>query len=391
MENDRLKMDHPAVKSRMGKQIIYLSRFHNDHSGNGGDRRTAQICQLLSPLGYDFVSICKSPFNIPEKLHNYIYNASGYFSEKRSRLYKQRYTYSKYYKWSERFRDYLLYLHLQAHLFVDSLKEDPELLLIDDPVFFAPVVLHAKAKGIPIGAFCHNIETLSREQVEYSCQREMLKYELDLISMCDLVVTISTEETFLLRNLGEDPVYLPYFPLKQTAERFEEIRRRRHDRQKADFLLLGTVYNLPTLDGMKQIIAAITDNNILPDDRLIVAGYGTDQLLSYLDSPRIEVRGEVTDAELDEILTGSNGCIVYQDNGSGALTKISELLTAGVPVIINSHAARSHHNLPGIFEFKGFEQLGEQLQAAAATNQFPQVLSPPNTEALIKRIFELLR
>ena len=108
-----------------------------------------------------------------------------------------------------------------------------------------------------------------------------------------------------------------------------------------------------------------------------------------MDDPRIEVRGEVADAELDEILAETKGCIVYQDNGSGALTKIPELLTAGVPVIINSHAARSHHNLPGIFEFDSFEQLGEQLELAARTNQFTQVLSPPDTSSLQKRIVEL--
>jgi hypothetical protein len=71
------------------------------------------------------------------------------------------------------------------------------------------------------------------------------------------------------------------------------------------------------------------------------------------------------------------------------LTKIPELLAAGVPVIINSHAARSHHNLPGILEFATFEQLGQQLETAAQIDRFPQVLSPPDTTSLKKRILEL--
>jgi len=384
-------MDNPEHKPWADKKLIYFSRFLNNPSGNGGDKRTAQICEILMQLEYDFVSLCNPTFIIPQKLKDLLYNPSGYFQKKQSQQYRQRLTHSKYNMWSERFRDYLLHLHLLSQCFVESLNKKPDLLFIDDSVFLAPVVFYAKAKGIPLVAFCHNLETLSREQVEYSCQREMFTYELDLLSMCDLVVTISTEETYLLRNFGMDPVYLPYFPLKQTADRFDEIRKGRQDRIKTDFLLLGTVYNLPTLDGMKKVIAAITDNNILPDDRLIVAGYGTSQLLSYLDDPRIEVRGEVTDAELDELLTETKGCIVYQDNGSGALTKIPELLTAGVPVIINSHAARSYHNLPGIFEFEGFDQIGLQMEAAANAKQFPQVLSPPNSTILMKRILDLVK
>lgn len=374
----------------MSRNIIYFSRFNNNPGGNGGDKRTAQICEILNQIEYDFISMCHTPFTIPPKLNELLYNPSGCIQRKRSQLYKQHLTNGKYNKWSDRFKEHLLYMHLLSKLFIDNLKNNiPRLLLIDDPVFLAPVVFFAKSKGIPLVAFCHNLETLSREQVEYSCQREMFDYELDLISMCDLVVTISKEETFLLRNLGMDPVYLPYFPLKTVADRFGEVRNRRHGRVKADFLLLGTVYNLPTLEGMKRAITEIVHNNIMPDDSLIVAGYGTNQLSSYVDDPRIVVRGEVTEGELDEILAMIKGCIIYQDNGSGALTKIPELLTAGVPVIVNSHAARSHHNLPGIFEFETFDQLGQQMEFAARSNHFSQALSPPATLALQERIAEL--
>jgi hypothetical protein len=217
----------------------------------------------------------------------------------------------------------------------------------------------------------------------------MFLYELNLLSKCDLVVTISTEETWLLRNFGMDPVYLPYFPLKPIADRLETVRNNRQYSKKNGFLLLGTVYNLPTLEGMKRVISAIIDNNIPLDEKFIIAGYGTDQLLGSLSDDRIEVRGEVTDAELYELLATAKGCIVYQETGSGALTKIPELLTAGVPVVINSHAARSFHNLPGIFEFTGFDQLALQLELAQKSDLFPQVLSPPDTSELERRILEL--
>lgn len=374
----------------MSRSLIYFSRSCNNPSGHGGDKRVAQVCDILDrTINYNFLSICEAPFVIPPKLNELLHNPAGYFQKKRSQYLKQKITNAKYDKWSVLFRDHLLYLHLQAKYFIESLDKTPDLLIIDDPVFIAPVVLYAKARGIPVIAFSQNVEALSRAQVEPSCQRELFIYELELFSLCDLVVTISTEETWLLRNFGLDPVYLPYFPIKQAADRCAAVRKRRQGSTKAGFLLMGTVWNLPTLEGMKRVIAAIAANNILAEDRLIIAGYGTMQLESFVDDPRIEVRGEVTDVELDELLTATKGCIVYQDNGSGALTKISELLAAGVPVIINSHAARSHHNLPGIFEFGGFEQLAEQMELAARTDEFPHVLSPPTTISLQKRIDEL--
>lgn len=384
-------MDHPSIKPWAQKKVVYFSRFHNNPNGHGGDKRTAQICEILSQIEYEFVSMYSMPYPYTNKQEQILNKPSGLFQTKLAFLYKQYVTNWKYQHWSDRIRDSIFYFHTLTKTFIDSLKSNtPDLLIIDDPVFLAPIVSYAKSQGIPLIAVCHNIETLSREQVESSIQLEMFKYELELISKCALVITISKEETFLLTNFGMNPVYLPYFPLKEIVERFEKISRERQGRTKANYLLFGTAYNLPTLDGMRQAIAAIMRDNMLQNDLLIIAGYGTNIFLSELYGSGIELRGEVSDDELDEMLTTIKGCIVYQENGSGALTKIPELLTAGVPVIINAHAARSHHNLPGIFEFTTFEQLVQQLKAASQSDSFLRVLSPPDASSLKKRILELV-
>lgn len=372
------------------KDILYFSRFYNNPNGNGGDKRTAQICEMLDGIDYELISICQSPFKIPHDINDFLHNPLHLYSKIKSKFFKQHCTYSKYNRWSVGFREYVVFLHLQAKLFTDSLKKiSPKVLLLDDPVFLAPALFYAKSKHIRVVALCHNLETLSREQVVYSHQYEMFKYELEILNQCDLVVTISTEETFLLRNFGLDPVYLPYFPSGKSAERFLTVRKSRYGRSKVNFLLLGTVHNIPTLHGMKKAINEIIGKNVLSDDKLLVAGYGTRELLGHFDDARIELRGEVTDDELDEMLVETKGCIVYQENGSGALTKIPELLTAGVPVIVNSHAARSYHHLPGIFEFTSIEQLGEQMERAAEHDQFPHVLCPPAADLLRERILNL--
>lgn len=345
----------------------------------------------MKSIEVEFVSINNMSAPAYSDLKEGLYKYPRLLRTKLAHVYKHFIAGKKYTRWNERFRDIVLFWHTMSEVFVDSLKTTtPDLLMIDDPVFLAPVVRYARCNNIPLVAFCHNIETLSREQVTQSCQRDMFRYELDLIAQCDLVVTISQEETFLLKNLGMNPVYLPYFPSPQIFKRFKGVREKRKCTQKSDYLLMGTAHNLPTLDGMKQIIDAVGRDNILKHDRLIIAGYGTSERLIKVDNPRIELRGELSEPELDELLSTTKGCIVYQDSGAGALTKISELLSAGVPVIINSHAARSHHNLPGIYEFDDLLHLSGQLEAAAKSDQFPQILSPPDASLLHSRIADLI-
>jgi len=53
--------------------------------------------------------------------------------------------------------------------------------------------------------------------------------------------------------------------------------------------------------------------------------------------------------------------LCYQNSGSGALTRICEMLIAGVPVIANSHAARSFYNKKGLIEFSVLEDIDSVL------------------------------
>lgn len=384
-------MAHLVRKYPADKKLIYFSRFNNNPGSNGGDKRTAQLCDALSTFKYEFVSLADMALPYKDKLKKILYKPSGFFKEKFLFFVKQYMTYNRYLQWNEQFREVVVNSHALSKVFVKTIAHNkPDMLFIDDPVFLAPVVHYAKTAKIPLIAFCHNIESLSREQVSYPFQRVLLQYELELIAKCDLVVTISKEETFLLRNLGMNPVYLPYFPLKTTFDSLQQVRNYRQESPKSDFLLFGTVGNLATLEGMRKVISAISSSGIIKQDRLIIAGYGTKERIAQIDDPRIEVRGELSEVELDKLLKEIKGCIVYQDNGSGALTKIPELLAAGVPVIINSHAARSHHNLPGIFEFETFEGLSEQMDAAAKSNHFPQILSPPDISSIVTRILDLM-
>jgi hypothetical protein len=84
--------------------------------------------------------------------------------------------------------------------------------------------------------------------------------------------------------------------------------------------------------------------------------------------------------------------VCYQQYGSGALTKIKEMLIAGVPVIANVHSARSYHGYNGVIEFTGFEDIHEAIGRLARLHvPIPEAQGGELADReLVERIKELL-
>jgi hypothetical protein len=113
-------------------------------------------------------------------------------------------------------------------------------------------------------------------------------------------------------------------------------------------------------------------------------------LKELCDGKEVVFKGTLSDGELDRILTHIRGCIAYQTDGSGALTKICEFLMAGIPVIANSHAARSYYDVPGVVEFIRIEDLGIALKTVCATEMTVSAPAPPDSSFLTGRVKALL-
>lgn len=344
--------------------IIYFSRYRADQVDNGGARRVAQVLQLLEGYELEFVTSLVRPKSAGKR------NSSGAVSLLSMAV--QAVIRGSYRKYSPEFANWIFFSRRLARRWTRALcnRNNIRLIIVDDPIFFAPLVQALHNRNIPILAHCHNIETLSRSQVQQSHQVQLLGEELELLRLCRAAITISREETFLLRNLGMKPVYLSYYPPKSVEWRLRTVREIRTGMAKRDFLLLGSAGNAPTRKGMQQIINMW--GKICPcpgDDRLVVAGFGTENLDSGNCAAGLIFVGAVTDAELDGILTTARAAIVYQEDGAGALTRIAELLLAGVPVLANSHAARSYQHLPGVFEFAELADMPLKLEEVRKYNE----------------------
>lgn len=357
--------------------IVYYSRFLPTYKAGGGSRRLLQLLDLLAPTNCRLLTTSDT-------------KPSGkrtrdiFFTRRQTAKSKQRFVE----QWDGRHRPYVGMLWDMASFWVDKWLEieTSSAVVMDDPIYFLPLFKKLKNEQIRIIAVCHNLESLSPDQVASGFQKNLLAEEIEVLSQCDLVITISREETFLLKNLGINTFFLPYFPPEAVRERMLNVRKIRLEATKKHFLLLGTAKNLATRQGMLTFIAAWRKMGIGSENRkLLVAGYGTEKL-ALSTSDNVRFLGQLSDEELDTELQTIKACLCYQAQAAGALTRISEMLFAGVPVVANSHAARTYHNQAGLVEYANFSELGSALEEVDALRGDIPTPSPPNHLALLDQV-----
>ena len=360
--------------SRGTSPLIYFSRYRADRVDNGGARRVAQLRQILAGYEVEFVSsqARQELLAVDEGATS----GNGLFEwalQEAIRMLTRKY--------SAEFGRWIFFSDRLARRWVRALKkrQPPRLVLVDDPIFFPSLIRFCSEQGIPVVAFCQNIETLSRGQVVPRHQKELLLYELSLLGQCRAVVTIASEEAFLLRNLGQAVIHLPYYPPDAIEEQLLAIRQRRMTTDKRDFILLGSAGNAPTREGMARLLAAWRTMGDLSGERLLVVGYGTEVLRDASSMSGVEFCGAISDEALADLLGRIRGGIVYQEHGAGALTRIGEYLLAGVPVLANIHALRSYRNLAGTVELASLDDLPSAL--TSFLSGAPSVPLPPHTAA----------
>ncbi|WP_156921487.1 hypothetical protein [Desulfovibrio inopinatus] len=266
--------------------------------------------------------------------------------------------------------NYNAYLHGQFnrdfHLSRQIKDLDLNAVLLDDPVFF-PHTLHELSRlSIPFGIVLHNMESMARIPKDTQQQFSIFHEEIAAISQSKLCVTISREETWLLENMGINCFYYPYYPTKSLEDWLSAVRSARNQSEKKYIVSLGTAFNPPTYEGMCEL-ATMWDSVNRGKEFLIIAGFGA-SLIKQIDAnfESIYIANNVSEDEMFTILTECKACIIHQHSGAGALTKIPELLLAGVPVIASHHAARSYYDQSSLFMYDTLEDLPTALAAATS-------------------------
>ena len=128
--------------------------------------------------------------------------------------------------------------------------------------------------------------------------------------------------------------------------------------------MLGTVHNPPTEAGMRDQLAILERIAATQPLAVDVAGFGTERLAR--ESKTLRFLGAVSPEQLDGLLMTTRGLLLHQRSAAGAVTRIAEMLTAGIPVIGNPIACRSAIELPGVHVYGDERELAALAAHAAA-------------------------
>ncbi|MBD2343421.1 glycosyltransferase [Anabaena subtropica] len=239
-----------------------------------------------------------------------------------------------------------------------------------------------KKYNLPVIALPHQLESFFQI---YFYKRpshavfQYLKQEIQALSLVNAVFTISEEDQILLNNCGINAEYLPYYPSQRLINFYSQIRQQRKKYPQKEFLILGSVHNQLTREGILELLAWI---NCYPEKQLLnitLVGNQTESLKNIIDYPWLKIIGTANQTELEDLLLRAKAILIHQLKGVGVLTRIPEMLVAGIPVIANRIAARSASHIPGVYIYDDPEELQSLLSGKFAEVPFPQ--APKKAEA----------
>jgi glycosyltransferase involved in cell wall biosynthesis len=187
--------------------------------------------------------------------------------------------------------------------------------------------------------------------------------EVRHLAASDAVFCISREEQWLLAWHGLASDFLPYHPPAPVREFCAALRQRRQSARPQRWVILGSVIYRPARIGVEHLLnllRSLPEGAKLPVD---VVGFGSERLQSLTEGTAFQVHGGVDQETLARLLTDARAVLLYQPFAAGALTRVAEMLTAGVPVLANPIAARSATHWPGVQLFESPAELAALLQA----------------------------
>lgn len=187
-------------------------------------------------------------------------------------------------------------------------------------------------------------------------------WEIEFFRRMNSVLALSREDTWLLRNLGIAAARYPYWPDAKTETHLAGLRAQRANHPPTGaILVLGSALNAPTIEGMNRLLPRLAGR------RCVVVGQGVSRFASSYPAGTLEFHDSVDDATLDRFMVSAPCACIHQDRGSGALTRIRNLLLAGVPVIGSEMAARDYQDEPDVRIYSQFAELPPLVEAAVAT------------------------
>ncbi len=344
-------------------KIIYVTPYQASAVGNGGAHRTYQIMHdLRKYFGEDKVVEL-----------NYLKWQQGAYDDSitvkktlvrglvRQRFFRRLVTfYQNPLKIFWNNRRFSLYRYIYPEFIdlylskIDALE--PAVCIIDSAGFGAIVGINRR-RNIPTICLPQNFDALDTappltqlpDAGHYSVLKDFSD-ELLLYKKCAHVLSISKIETGFLTGTGIKASYYPYLPVGEIKADLLKIREARKNAAISPdmFLMVGSASHASTREGMIWFLTHLKKSGLNSKIRLIVAGGQTDALGKDFPDMNIEFKGFIDQEGLIRLMIETRAMIIPQLRGFGALTRLSELSCAGIPVVCSEHAGYAVHLPPGI-------------------------------------------
>jgi hypothetical protein len=344
------------------KVIIHHSVFLPKPDGHGGERRTAQITELLNQSNINWIELEILKIRIPFLLKIRYTCSALWLLFENGWLWK--------FKSPDRLKRYVgMYSYTRQKIYKERIDKDVQLIFIwestQSEYFYLPYLMrkmNARVIGLP-----HNLESLVPDQYSAVTNKKSPDFfyeELRYLKFCDQIFTISREEEWLLKLFNLNVSFLPYYPDTDLENDLLFVRQARTNKGEEEtlknVLILGTVNNIPTRLGIENRIEYFKQKPL--DYNINIVGFGTELFKDRLTgSDNIILHGSVSKEKLEEFLIQTDVVLIHQIASSGALTRIIELLIAGIPVLVNPMGARSYWNYDGIHVYNNDSELDHFL------------------------------
>lgn len=335
----------------MSQSILRDTVFKDDANGHGGNRRTAQLAELAQKANLQIIDIKPDGLvhQSSQRLHNYVKGVQ-FIAKHHFKLLPLPRLIQLCGHQSGLTRKTLAAYSGQKVLLWEATRNPISLLV-------------AKEYNFKVIAAPHNLEALLVNQKDIFTRRTFpgnLEDECQRLAQADAVFCISREEQWLLKSFGIHADYLPYYPPQDIYQNLLQVRAARTQSEKNKFLILGTALNTPTRLGIVNQLQLLQQLDTVAFEVDIV-GFGTERLRESVTDQRFTLQGSVEVEQLNQLLISCKAVLLHQLSGAGALTRIPELLIAGVPIIANSHACRSAHGYQGVYCYDSAAELADLL------------------------------
>jgi glycosyltransferase involved in cell wall biosynthesis len=368
-------------------KVYKYSPFQPKQTGHGGEKRAKQIEDLLLSLKTEHETLKLPELNKSSRFTRLISHFLNFRSIKELNIpfnsFKQYRIISSNYS--------------NAKKLISKFKEK-SIIIYEHSIalnWFIPLLL--KKQGHILIIIPHNLESLvpfQKSGISSASSPDGFLEEIQLLKHADLVLTISKEEEWLLNLFNINTLYYPYSPSNEEIIILNAIAKGREIRKaNQSFLIIGSASNPPTKYGMIELLGKL-DNNRTLNCKFHIAGYNTETLVNEITYPdRFIFHGTVDTEELHDLYKTVDAAILYQQPSTGALTKIPELLSAGIPVIANQHSARNYFNIDNVLIYREFDELLDLLEKSLNFNSKYYHNNDANLEIIkknIKKITDLI-